>query len=424
MIKVITYGTYDLFHYGHKRLLERAKALGDYLIVGVTSDDYDKTRGKINNQQSLMERVAAVKATGIADQIIVEEYEGQKIDDIRRYDVDIFTVGSDWEGKFDYLNEYCRVVYLPRTEGVSSSEIRAEKRKLIIGTIGSGNLCKKFIQEIQYVNGVEYKECSDNLDNVDAVYIATHPKTHYEEVKKALLAGKHVICESPIALKLSECQELMDIAEEKELVLEDAIKTAYSTAYSRLLVVAKSGRIGDIVSVDAVCTSLQDGAGENGADLSKKQNSICAWGPTAMLPIFQLLGTNYKSKSIVTKIIDKELNYDGFTKIDFLFERSVASARIAKAAKAEGELIITGTKGYIYVPAPWWKTDYFEVRFENTTDNKRYFYQLDGEGIRYEIVAFAKAVEEGKHDIYISEEISKEIAGVIESFNSGVYTEI
>jgi len=143
-----------------------------------------------------------------------------------------------------------------------------------------------------------------------------------------------------------------------------------------------------------------------------------------MLPIFQLLGTNYKSKSIVTKIIDKELNYDGFTKIDFLFERSVASARIAKAAKAEGELIITGTKGYIYVPAPWWKTDYFEVRFENTTDNKRYFYQLDGEGIRYEIVAFAKAVEEGKHDIYISEEISKEIAGVIESFNSGVYTEI
>jgi len=243
MIKVITYGTYDLFHYGHKRLLERAKALGDYLIVGVTSDDYDKTRGKINNQQSLMERVAAVKATGIADEIIVEEYEGQKIDDIRRYDVDIFTVGSDWEGKFDYLNEYCRVVYLPRTEGVSSSEIRAEKRKLIIGTIGSGNLCKKFIQEIQYVNGVEYKECSDNLDNVDAVYIATHPKTHYEEVKKALLAGKHVICESPIALKLSECQELMDIAEEKELVLEDAIKTAYSTAYSRLLVVAKSGRI-------------------------------------------------------------------------------------------------------------------------------------------------------------------------------------
>ena len=79
MKKVITYGTYDLFHYGHQRLLERAKKLGDYLIVGVTTDDFDKKRGKINVQQSLMERIESVKATGLADEIIVEEYEGQKI---------------------------------------------------------------------------------------------------------------------------------------------------------------------------------------------------------------------------------------------------------------------------------------------------------------------------------------------------------
>lgn len=111
MIKVITYGTFDVLHHGHIRLLERAKALGDYLIVGVMSDDYDKTRGKINNQQGLIERVMAVKALGIADEVIAEEYDGQKIDDIRKYHVDIFTVGSDWEGKFDYLNKYCKVVY-------------------------------------------------------------------------------------------------------------------------------------------------------------------------------------------------------------------------------------------------------------------------------------------------------------------------
>ena len=110
MVKIITYGTYDLLHYGHVRLLQRAKELGDYLIVGVTAADFDKTRGKINVQQSLEERVAAVQATGIADRVIIEEYEGQKIDDIRKYGIDIFTVGSDWIGYFDYLNEFCKVV--------------------------------------------------------------------------------------------------------------------------------------------------------------------------------------------------------------------------------------------------------------------------------------------------------------------------
>lgn len=422
MIKVITYGTYDLLHYGHVRLLERAKALGDYLIVGVTSDDYDMSRGKINNQQSLMERIAAVEATGIADEIVVEEYEGQKIDDIRRLGVDIFTVGSDWEGYFDYLREYCKVVYLPRTEGVSSSELRAERRKLFIGTLGDNGLCKKFVREMKYVNGVEYKECTESLEGIDAVYIATHPERHYADVKRALEAGKHVICESPIALQKKQCAELMTLAHEKGVSLVDGIKTAYSTAYSRLLGIVKSGRIGEIVSVDAVCTSLESGAGEPGVDLSQIQNSICAWGPTAMLPIFQLLGTHYLSKSIITKTIDTALNFDGFTKVDFIYEKAVASLKVAKAAKAEGELVITGTKGYIYVPAPWWKTDYFEVRFEHSSENKRHFYQLDGEGIRYEIVAFAKAVETGNGNFYINDQISMAICKLLEDYYAGEVT--
>ena len=424
MVKVITYGTYDMLHFGHIRLLERAKALGDYLIVGITSDDYDKTRGKINMQQSLMERIEAVRATGIADEIIIEEYEGQKIDDIRRLDVDVFTVGSDWEGYFDYLNEYCKVIYLPRTQGVSSSDLRAEKRKLTIGTIGEGNLCKKFVREMKFVNGVEYKECSDSLEGVDAVYVASHPECHYAEVKRALESGKHVICESPITLSISQYKELIELANANHLILADAIKTAYSTAYSRLLVIAKSGSIGDIVSVDSVCTSLVDGAGEPEADLSQKQNSICAWGPVAMLPIFQLLGIDYQDVRIVSKQINKNLYYDGFTKIDFQFNKAVASVKIAKAAKSEGELIITGTKGYIYVPAPRWKTDYFEVRYEDSADNKRHFYQLDGEGIRYEIVAFAKSVESGRDSFYINQETTQAIISVIEKYYRGEFVEI
>ena len=125
-----------MLHKGHIRLLERARALGDYLIVGVTSDTFDRARGKINVKQSLQERMEAIKATGLADEVIVEEYEGQKIDDIRRYDIDIFTVGSDWIGKLDYLKEYCEVCYLERTKGISSSELRTEERKIRIALIG------------------------------------------------------------------------------------------------------------------------------------------------------------------------------------------------------------------------------------------------------------------------------------------------
>ena len=109
MVKVITYGTFDLFHQGHYNLLKRAKALGDYLIVGVTSDYFNKCRGKFNVQEDLMTRIRHVEESGFADEIVVEEYFGQKIDDIKKYKADIFTVGSDWIGHFDYLNEYCRV---------------------------------------------------------------------------------------------------------------------------------------------------------------------------------------------------------------------------------------------------------------------------------------------------------------------------
>ena len=92
--------------------MKRAKELGDYLIVGITTDSFDLERGKLNARNNLMERIEAVRQTGLADQIIIEEYQGQKIDDIKKYEVDIFAIGSDWEGHFDYLKEYCKVVYL------------------------------------------------------------------------------------------------------------------------------------------------------------------------------------------------------------------------------------------------------------------------------------------------------------------------
>lgn len=440
MVKVITYGTYDLLHYGHIRLLERAKALGDYLIVAVTADDFDKTRGKINVQQSLMERIEAVRATGLADEIIVEEYEGQKIDDIRRYDIDIFTVGSDWIGKFDYLKEYCKVVYLERTEGISSSDLRSKARELKIGLVGDSVVLEKFERECHYVNGIRVVGlCSNNVEvfkdkrdtfsiltndydkllgDVDAVYIVSHPFKHYEQIKKALESGKHVLCESPITVSVEQYKELKQIAIQKRCILMESLKTAYAVAYHRLLLLIKTGKIGDVISVDATCTSIREDDFEDADQRRNKWNSICAWGPTAMLPIFQILGTQYLSKKIISRIIDEVNMFDSFTKIDFSFPNAVASLKVGKGVKSEGELIVSGTKGYLFVPAPWWKTDYFEIRYENPAENKRYFYQLDGEGIRYEIVAFVRAVENGKISGGIDSFISLKIIDIIESYFS------
>ena len=443
MKKVITYGTYDMLHYGHIRLLERAKALGDYLIGGVTADGFDQARGKINVKQSLMERMEAVKATGIADEVIVEEYEGQKIDDILRYGVDIFAIGSDWEGYFDYLKEYCKVVYLERTKGISSTELRSEERALRIGLAGSQlGFLEKFAKESRFVNGVQVEgiwtpehqkgelpellaalpvvttDYEELIEAVDAVFIVSKPEKHYWQIKMALENGKHVLCESPLSMTMAEWDELTALAEERGLVLMDAIRTAYSTAYYRMLLLVKSGRIGEVVSVDASCSSLRN-TDLRSDELSNAWNSICAWVPNALLPVFQLLGTDYKDKQIISKIEEGTDHYDSFTKISFVYPHAVASVKVGMGVKTEGELVISGTTGYVYVPAPWWKTDYFEIRREDPAQNKRYFYQLDGEGFRYEIVSFVKAINHGRHGNYISSDVSRAIVNVIDDYYQG-----
>ena len=437
MKKVITYGTYDLLHYGHIRLLERAKALGDYLIVGITADGFDKARGKINVTQTLMERVEAVRKTGLADQIVIEEYEGQKIDDIRKYDVDIFTVGSDWIGKFDYLNEYCKVVYLDRTLGISSTEIRSSKSEIKVGLVGETILVNKFLRECSFVNGVKVvgifaatkkyldesasKLCEgiSSLDDLfskcDAVYIASTPEKHYEQCRSALKAGIHVLCESPICQSIEELEDLIKYSHKNGLILMDGIKTAYSLAFNRLILLVKGGIIGDILSVDTTCTSLRDVKSCDEVP-GYVWNSIYYWGPTAMLPIFKIFGIDYRSIQLSSKLHDKNIRFDIFTKGSFVYSNGVASFKVGQGVKSEGEMVISGTNGYIYVPAPWWKTDYFEVRYENQSNNKRYFYQLDGEGIRYEILSFLNQINGDNSSDHVSGEISKGIVSVMEKF--------
>lgn len=407
MKKVITYGTYDLLHQGHINLLRRAKELGDYLIVGVTNDNFDRERGKLNVCNNVLERVEAVKATGLADQIIIEDYFGQKIDDIQKYDVDIFAIGSDWEGKFDYLGEYCKVVYLPRTEGISSTMLREEKKRVIkVGVVGCGLIARRFIPEAHFVSGIEiagaydcnpavlenfvksnnlpnsYSSFEEMLGDVDAVYIATPHLSHYSYSKQALLAKKHVLCEIPLVLEKEQAIELYRLAEENGVILMEANKTAHCPAFNHLMVMIKSGAIGEVVDIEASLSRLLPDKTRREFDPAQAGGSMYESAVYPLLPIFKLLGIEYNSLNIYSRM---ENGVDIYTKGVLQYPKAVCSFKIGLGVKTEGNLVISGTKGYAYVEAPWWKTDYFELRYEDRNNNKKFFYKWDGEGLRYEI---------------------------------------
>ncbi|WP_394200877.1 adenylyltransferase/cytidyltransferase family protein [Shewanella waksmanii] len=128
MKTIITYGTFDLFHYGHVRLLKRLKALGDRLIVAVSTDEFNAIKGKAAFF-SHAQRVEMLQACKHVDLVIAETHWQQKIADIKRYNVDTFAIGNDWQGSFDFLKQYCEVVYLTRTQDVSTTDIKVDLRQ-------------------------------------------------------------------------------------------------------------------------------------------------------------------------------------------------------------------------------------------------------------------------------------------------------
>lgn len=440
MKKVITYGTYDLLHQGHVNLLRRARELGDYLIVGVTSDSFDRGRGKLNVRNNVLERVNAVKATGYADEVIIEDYVGQKIDDIQKYEIDIFAIGSDWEGKFDYLNEYCKVVYLPRTEGISSTMLREETEKVFrVGIIGSGRIARRFVPESKVVSGVEvvsvlnpdkeeatlfqeqfclesaHAGFEDFIQGVDAVYVASPHLTHYEYAKRSLEAGKHVLCEIPLVLKEEEARELYTLAESKGLVLLEASKTAFCPSFTHLVTLVKSGIIGDVVDVRASLSKMVEGKVRE-LDSSQAGGSMTEHAPLTLMALVKLLGRDYTDVHFYSRMED---GVDVFTKGIVNYPHATASITLGIGVKTEGNLVISGTKGYIYVPAPWWLTDYFEVRYEDQRRNKKYFYSYDGEGLRYEIQEFISMIVNGRLSSYrLRRRESMTIAGIIEKYRN------
>ena len=436
MKKVITYGTYDLFHEGHYNLLKRAKELGDYLIVGVTSGDFDKNRGKLNVRDSLMTRIKHVEETGFADEIVIEEYFGQKIDDIKKYDVDIFTVGSDWKGHFDYLNEYCEVIYLDRTKGISSTDIR-NTNTIKLGCYGVESVTTRFLEESKYVSGINidaiyvdnesdcfnqlkeqydfkvYKHQQEFYDVIDAVYIVVEPKYQFQAIMNALKHKKHVLVEFPILVTDEQLQEIIELADANNCVFMEGLKTAYTPAFGKLIALAKSGIIGNILSVDANFTQIL------GKQLGEQirlvdGGSVHALASYPFLACVKLLGLDYKNIQFFSR---DDNGIDMFTKMLISYEKAVATSNVAISGKSEGNMVISGDKGYIYVPAPWWKTEYFEVRFEDINMNRKYFYKFDGEGLRYEISEFIQCILNHKNSILLTIEEIRTITNMINQFN-------
>lgn len=439
MKKVITYGSFDLFHEGHYNLLKRAKALGDYLIVGVTTEQYDESRGKLNIVDSLDKRIENVRQTGFADEIIVEDHQGQKVEDVQKYGIDIFTVGSDWTGAFEYMKQFCEVVYLERTKNISSTQVRNQNHPITrIGVIGTGRIAERFVPEAKYVSGVIVNsaynpnlesarqfgekfeldvatDCLEELfDAVDAVYIASPHETHYEYTKKALENGKHVLCEKPLAFQKAQAAELFELAHKRGKILLEAIKTAYCPGFVQMMGIAKSGVIGRICDVEACFTRLTSPDLRERTDV-RYGGGFTEFGSHTLLPIMKLMGTDYKEVRF-DSIMDKN-GLDLYTKASFVYEHGLALSKSGVGVKSEGQLLISGTNGYILAESPWWLTQYFEVRFEDPAKKERYFSKFLGQGLRYEISDFAYMIHGHQGRSYkFTQEESIAIAGVMEKF--------
>ena len=403
-MNVITYGTFDFFHEGHRRILERARVIAGAdgkLFVGVTSENYDRERGKLNVCQGLVERMEQVKASGLVDEIFVEEYEGQKIEDVQRYKIDKFVIGDDWLGKYDYLNKWCEVVYLPRTKGVSSTMIRNNARRMLRGGIvGCGRIANRFMVESRFVSGVVF-DCVCNpdlrlaeafvakhalrkafcdfeemLEDVDVVYVATPHPSHAEYVRRALMQGKHVLCEKPMTLNEHDADELYQLA----------------SGFKRLVNLVKGGVIGEVRQVNATFTKLTIDKGLREYDPNQGGGAISELASYVLCPVIKLLGAADPSQMTLHALKDSQDQVESFASGMIRYPKATALFTVGLSAKTEGCMTIAGTTGYIWVPSPWWKTEYFELRDDSGVAVRRFFVPFAGDGLRYELAEFVNNI--------------------------------
>lgn len=395
MKKVITYGTFDLFHKGHYNILKRARAMGDYLIVGVTSESYDIERGKLNVRDGLITRIENVMKTGFADEIIIEEYQGQKVNDIIKYQADTLVIGSDWRGKFDYLKNYCDVVYLERTKNISSTQIREDNdvmNRIGIATdkVDDGGV----LLESKYVSGVHCEsvfsydediakgfyekydlnsysvDYSEFLRDVEIVCIDMPYEKRYELVLEAIKKRKSVICGAPIIRDNEKLADLYKLAKKNKCVICEDVITVYLRAFTQLVWLINSNLIGKVISVK--CSISPEVLGRNVGLADTLMYPFCA--------IIKLMGKNYINVNC-SEIKDSS-GEALYHLIKIIYDNAVALVEVGDKVKVDNTMEIIGENGSISIPDNWWNTGYFETRLKDNT-TKRYSFNFDGNGFRY-----------------------------------------
>ncbi len=396
MKKVITYGTFDLFHKGHYNILKRARALGDYLIVGVTSESYDIERGKLNVRDGLVTRIENVMKTGFADEIIIEEYQGQKVNDIIKYQADALVIGSDWKGKFDYLKNYCDVIYLERTKNISSTQIREDNDVLNRIGIATDELDDRgTILESKYVSGVHCENVfSDDLElakgfyekydlnaysnnyaeflkDVEIVYVNTSYNRRYDLVYEAIKNKKSVICNAPITKDVDKLAELFKLAKKNKSVICEDVITVYLRAFTQLVWLINSNLIGKVISVK--CSISHETLGDKIDLPDALMYPFCA--------IIKLLGKNYTG---INNSVIKDSNGDAlYHSININYENALAVVEVGDRVKLANTMEIIGENGNIFIPENWWNTGYFETKLKDNPTPKRYSFNFEGNGFRY-----------------------------------------
>lgn len=291
-----------------------------------------------------------------------------------------------------------------------------------IGVIGTGRITDRFFEESTFADNAkvvsvfnprlssakEYAKAhnlllatnnfAEFIGEVDAVYIASPHEYHIRYILDCLNAGKHVLCEKPLVLMEKDARKAFELAKSKNLVLMEAVKTAYTPGFKKILEIIDSGLIGKVYDVEACFTKLTPS--DTREVWSEHGGSFTELGSYCLLPVVKILGTS--NLDVKVNLIEAASGVDSYCKATFGYADAMATVKTGIGVKSEGELIIAGSEGYIQVRSPWWSPRHIEVRHENPAQTEVFDCELEGTALRYEIKEFIDRIN-GETEISLTE---------------------